>query len=145
MRQTSRVNGLLVMKKTHLIGLLFVVIATGVIVSLVFQLDTYAGFAEARAHPGRQFHIIGKLDTEMPVVERVEQGALMLSFYMVDGQGDVAEVLYFGQKPQDFELSDEVVLIGKYESGRFMASSLLLKCPSKYRPEELGSSDYLLD
>ncbi len=133
------------MKKTHLIGLIFIVVAIGAIISLVYNADTYASFAEARLHPGREFHIIGELNRNKAVLERVEENTLILSFHMVDKDGEEAEVMYFGAKPQDFEQSDEVVLIGKFESDRFLASSLLLKCPSKYDPGEIGQTEYHYD
>ena len=46
-------------------------------------------------------------------------------------------------KPQDFERSEQIVLIGKVEGDEFHASEILLKCPSKYndgKPEESSSS-----
>ncbi len=130
------------MKKTHIAGLIFIVAVIGAIVSIVYNADTYAGFAEARANPGREFHILGELMRDKPIEEKVVSNTLTLSFHMQDGHGETAQVLYFGAKPRDFELSDEVVLIGKYEGPRFVASSLLLKCPSKYRPEEIGKTEY---
>ncbi len=133
------------MKKTHLLGLIFIVVAIGAIISLVYNADTYASFAEARLNPGREFHIIGELNRNKAIYERVEDNTLILSFHMVDKDGEEAEVTYFGSKPQDFEQSDEVVLIGKFESDRFLASSLLLKCPSKYKPGEIGQTEYLYD
>lgn len=133
------------MKKTHIAGLIFIVVAIGAIISLVYNADTYASFADARQQPGRQFHIIGELNREEPIQERVENNTLILSFHMIDQEGEESEVLYFGAKPQDFEQSDQVVLIGRYESERFVASSLLLKCPSKYKPDEIGQTEYLYE
>ena len=40
-------------------------------------------------------------------------------------------------KPHDFEKSEKVVLTGKVEGDQFIASSVLLKCPSKYKDEEM--------
>lgn len=133
------------MKKSHLFGLIFIVIAIGVIISTVYNADTYASFSDARLQPGRDFHIIGELNSNKPVTEKVVDNTLLLSFYMIDRDGIESEVIYFGGKPQDFEQSDEVVLIGRYESDRFIASSLLLKCPSKYKPDEIGQKEYLFD
>ncbi len=133
------------MKKTHIAGLIFIVVAIGAIISLVYNADTYASFADARQQPGRQFHIIGELNREEPIQERVENNTLILTFHMIDQEGEESEVLYFGAKPQDFEQSDQVVLIGRYESERFVASSLLLKCPSKYKPDEIGQTEYLYE
>ncbi len=131
------------MKKSQIILLIFMVIAIGAIIGTVYNADTYSGFAEAREQPGRDFHIIGSLVEGKPVKEEVKDNTLTLSFSMVDGFGEIEEVLYFGPKPVDFELSDEVVLIGKYEGDIFVASSMLLKCPSRYKPGEIqvGDSD----
>ncbi len=134
------------MKKTHLFGLIFIVIAIGVIISTVYNADTYASFSDARMYPGREFHIIGALNRDLPVTEKVEGNTLILSFYLTDRDGEEEEVKYFGAKPQDFEQSDEVVLIGRYELDQFIASSLLLKCPSKYKPGEVvGETEYVFD
>ena len=133
------------MKRTHIIALIFIVIAVGAIISTLYNADTYVSFSEAREHPGRQFHIIGDLNRDMPIEEKVEENTLTLRFYLVDRAGEEVQVLYFGAKPQDFEQSDEVVLIGSYDSGQFVANSLLLKCPSKYKPEEIGQTEYLFD
>ena len=133
------------MKRTQVIALVFVVIALGAIISTVYNADTYASFAEAREHPGRDFRIIGELMHDHPIEEKVVDNTLTLRFRMGDSQGGSDEVLYFGPKPQDFELSDEVVLIGQYQGEQFVASSLLLKCPSKYKPGEIGQTEYGFD
>lgn len=133
------------MKRTHIIALVFIVIATGAIISTLYNADTYVTFAEAREHPGRQFHIIGELNSGKPISETVEDNTLILRFYMFDASGEESEVIYFGPKPQDFEQSDQVVLIGNYDSGQFIANSLLLKCPSKYKPDEIGQTEYVFD
>ncbi len=122
------------MRRSHVLGLVFIAIALGAIIGTVYNADTYAVFAEARANPGREFHIIGELVKTRPVKEEVKDNTLTLTFTMRDSDNEEVEVLYFGGKPQDFEKSDEVVLIGKYEGEHFVASSLLLKCPSKYNP-----------
>lgn len=130
------------MKKSHIIGLVFIVVALGAIISTVYKADTYASFNEAREHPGREFHIIGELVSEMPVEENIVGTTLVLSFYLKDSQGNQCKVVYLGAKPQDFEKSDQVVLIGKFVDDEFLASSLLLKCPSKYSPDDLKPLDF---
>ncbi len=131
------------MKKTHIAALIFVVIAIAAIITTVYDADTYASFAEAREHPGRQFHIIGELNPEKPVEEKVEQNTLTFSFYMLDRDGEESKVIYFGGKPQDFEKLDQIVLVGSYNHDNFVASQLLLKCPSKYNADEFAdTADY---
>ncbi len=133
------------MKRNEIIGLVFAVIAIGAIVSTVYKADTYASFADARAMPEREFHIIGELVPGKPIVEEVKDNILTLRFHMGDSHGDASEVIYFGGKPTDFDRSDEVVLIGSYQEGIFVAGSILLKCPSKYKPDEAGTTEYQYD
>ena len=54
------------------------------------------------------------------------------AFYMRDEKGEVKKVIYSGTKPQDFERSEKLVLIGKMNKDVFHASKILMKCPSKY-------------
>ena len=127
------------MKKSHIALLVFVVIALGAIFSMVYKADTYSSFAHAREHPGRQFHIIGELEPGKPITEEISGNNLYLSFYLRDSEGGLARVVYPGARPVDFEKSDQVVLIGAFQDKEdvfFMASSLLMKCPSKYNPDE---------
>lgn len=131
------------MKRTHIIALVFIVIAIGAVISTVYHADTYASFEEARKHPGREFHIIGELIKDKPIEEKVVSNTLMMTFFMTDNQGGETRVTYFGAKPQDFEKSDQVVLIGAFEGDAFVASSLLLKCPSKYNPNEFEETTYV--
>ncbi len=133
------------MKRNQIVGLVFIAVALGAIVSTVYQSDTYASFADARDNPEREFHIIGELVPGQPIEEEVVDNTLTLRFHLSDGHGGTAEVLYFGGKPVDFERSDQVVLIGSYEDEVFLASSILLKCPSKYKPPEADTSEYLYE
>jgi cytochrome c-type biogenesis protein CcmE len=128
------------MKKTHSAALLFIVIALAAIVATVYDADTYANFDEARKYPGRQFHIIGELVSDKPIEETIENNTLIFSFYLTDSAGEEARVIYFGGKPQDFEKLDQVVMVGKFEQETFVASQLLLKCPSKYNADEFEST-----
>jgi cytochrome c-type biogenesis protein CcmE len=59
---------------------------------------------------------------------------------MFDSDGVESKVLYFGGKPQDFEKLDQIVLVGSYNHDNFVASQLLLKCPSKYDAGEFADS-----
>jgi len=40
--------------------------------------------------------------------------------------------VFNGAKPQDFERSEQIVLTGKMKGDEFLASKILMKCPSKY-------------
>ncbi len=134
------------MKKTHIFILVFVVAAIGVIISLFANTSTYTDFAAAVDNPGKEFHVIGKLLKDKPIVYDTKVDANTFTFYMADQKGEERQVTYKGAKPQDFEKSEQVVVIGKIENGAFEASSLLLKCPSKYndekKPDSFGDKEF---
>jgi cytochrome c-type biogenesis protein CcmE len=128
------------MKKTHIFILVFVVAAIGVIISLFANTSTYTDFSAAVENPGKEFHIIGKLVKDKPIIYDTKVDANKFTFYMADQKGGERLVTYKGAKPQDFEKSEQVVVIGKIENDAFEASSLLLKCPSKYNEEKKPDS-----
>lgn len=129
------------MKKTHIFILVFVVAAIGVILSLFANTSTYTDFSAAVDNPGKEFHVIGKLVKDKPIVYDTKVDANKFTFYMTDQKGVERLVTYNGAKPQDFEKSEQVVVIGKIENNAFLASSLLLKCPSKYNDKKPESFD----
>jgi cytochrome c-type biogenesis protein CcmE len=124
------------MKKTHIFILVFIVAAIGVIMSLFANTSTYTDFSAAVENPGKEFHVIGKLVKAKPIVYDTKVDANKFTFYMTDQKNIERLVTYKGAKPQDFEKSEQVVVIGKIENNEFLASSLLLKCPSKYNDEK---------
>ena len=134
------------MKKAHIFILIFVVAAIGVIISLFANTSTYTDFSAAVENPGKEFHVIGTLVKDKPVIYDTKVDANKFTFYMADQKGTERLVTYKGAKPQDFEKSEQVVVIGKIENDEFLASSLLLKCPSKYndekKPDEFGNKKY---
>jgi cytochrome c-type biogenesis protein CcmE len=125
------------MKKIHILILIVVVAAIGVIMSLSVNSSTYAGFSEASAKPGREFHVIGKLSPGKPIDFDARKDANSFSFYMLDDKGNEMKVRYTDSKPQDFEKLDQIVVIGKMKDGEFEAHKMNLKCPSKYNNDSL--------
>ena len=69
---------------------------------------------------------------EKPYQYNPEVNANIFGFYMMDNNGSEKKVLYNGTKPQDFEKSEQIVLIGKMQGNNFHANDILMKCPSKY-------------
>lgn len=133
------------MKTIHIVILLVLVIAVAVVVTTLTDSSTYSNFSEAAATPGKEFHIIGKLDKTKPIDYDATKNVNRFSFYLVDDKGMEKKVVYNNPKPQDFEKSEKVVVIGSIRNDDFLASSLLLKCPSKYnanKPEKFGTKTY---
>jgi cytochrome c-type biogenesis protein CcmE len=56
-------------------------------------------------------------------------------FRLADEKGQQIEVIYDGAKPGNFDQATEIVCVGQYKEGRFIAKELLVKCPSKYQEE----------
>jgi cytochrome c-type biogenesis protein CcmE len=59
------------------------------------------------------------------------------SFFIRDKDGVEKKVILLREKPQDFELSEQIVITGKMKAEEFIATDILLKCPSKYKDEEI--------
>lgn len=135
------------MKAIHIIILVALVVVIGVVLSLIYDTDTYSDFDTAWKYPDRQFQIIGVLDTTLPIDYNPQQNTDMFSFFMRDKNQKLKKVWYKGTKPQDFELSEKVVLTGKSADSVFVAHSMLLKCPSKYnnneKPEEFQTKEFV--
>jgi cytochrome c-type biogenesis protein CcmE len=120
------------MKKTHLIALVIIAVAIAAIMSTLADASTYASFSEAGNNPKKVYHIVGKLNKEKPLVYNPQENANLFTFFLVDNNGMESKVVLEKSKPQDFEKSEQIVVIGKMEGGSFHASEVLMKCPSKY-------------
>jgi cytochrome c-type biogenesis protein CcmE len=124
------------MKLKHILIIIGVAVALGVIISTFSNSSTYSNFSEAKSNPGKEYHIIGKLDTLSPIIYDTKVNANEFTFYMTDNKGEKRKVIHKNSKPQDFEKSESVVVVGKMVNDDFIASSLLLKCPSKYNDKQ---------
>ncbi len=131
------------MKKVHIIGIVIIAVAIGAILTTLNNTSTYASFSEAEKSPDNEFHVVGKFDKEKESVYDPQVNANVFSFYMIDNKGTERKVILNKNKPQDFERSEQIVLIGKMKGEEFVASDILMKCPSKYndgKPQETASN-----
>lgn len=129
------------MKKSHIIGIVLIAAAVAVIISTYADTSTYADFTKA-ARSGEEIHVVGELDRDKPVHYDPLQDANYFSFYMKDEDGVVCKVVFQGAKPQDFERSEQIVLVGKMEGEEFYASKILMKCPSKYTEDQIEVKEF---
>lgn len=134
------------MKTIHIILILIVVVAIAVVISTLTDSNTYANFEQAAKNPGREYHVIGKLNREKAIEYDPQVNPNQFSFFMFDENGVEKRVVYNNAKPQDFEKSEKVVIVGKMKGDEFVASSMLLKCPSKYNdkktPAKFGEKSF---
>ncbi|UKT64631.1 cytochrome c maturation protein CcmE domain-containing protein [Pedobacter mucosus] len=119
------------MKKSAIIGLITIAISVGILFSLNANTDTYSNFKQA-ASSDKEEHVMGYWEKSEGIYYDAVKDANHFSFHMKDDKGEVREVIYNGTKPQDFEKSEKLVLIGKMDKDKFYASKILMKCPSKY-------------
>ncbi|MBE0648901.1 MAG: cytochrome c maturation protein CcmE [Bacteroidales bacterium] len=125
------------MKTIHIVIIILVVVVVGVVISTISDSSTYVTFAEAAEKPNKEFHVIGTLSPGKDLIYDAENNPNEFIFYMLDQDGAERKIVYNNSKPQDFERSEQVVIIGSMlNDSVFEAKSLLLKCPSKYNDEE---------
>lgn len=122
------------MKKSAIIGLITIAICVGFLISLSAGTSSYSTFAEAAKDP-REFHVMGYWEKSKGMYYDAQKDANHFAFYMKDQDGLLKKVVYNGTKPQDFERSEKLVLIGMMKDDTFYASKILMKCPSKYNNE----------
>ena len=119
------------MRKSAIIGLITIAISVGVLFSLNADTSSYSSFKEA-AKESREFHVMGYWEKEKGMYYDALKDANHFEFHMRDDKGDLNKVVYIGAKPQDFERSEKLVLIGEMKNDTFYATKILMKCPSKY-------------
>ncbi len=124
------------MKKLPIIALVCILVAVGLIMSAADDMSTYATFSEATAG-GDVVRVAGQLAKDKPVDFDPVTNPNAFSFYVRDTEGVERKVTLLAAKPQDFELSEQIVLTGQMRGEEFVASDMLMKCPSKYKDEEI--------
>ena len=130
------------MKKSHIIAIVIIAVAIGAILSTVADSSTYASFSLASENPEKEFHVVGKLQKDSALIYNPQENANLFAFFIKDNEGTVKKVMYHGTKPQDFERSEQIVLTGKMSGEEFQCSHILMKCPSKYKNDELDTKKY---
>jgi cytochrome c-type biogenesis protein CcmE len=120
------------MKKLYIVAIVVVGVAIAVIMMSLKNTATYSDFTESASDPEREFHIVGKLDKTQAQVYEPQINPDEFSFFLTDNKGTTKQVVLHKSKPQDFDKSEQIVLIGKMQNDAFHASDILLKCPSKY-------------
>ena len=124
------------MKRIHIISILLIAGAIALLISASGDMSTYSTFSDARKSE-KKVKIAGQLAKDKDMIYNPDKDPNHFSFYLSDQAGEVEQVTLLAPKPQDFELSEQVVVTGKWKDDTFVASSVLLKCPSKYKNEEV--------
>ena len=127
------------MRKRYLVGggILVLAVAALVSVSLGSAVNYYLTVSEL-LDGGSEFH-----DTDVRVggkiaSDTIEWNAddLELKFTITENGRNLA-VVYEGARPSGFQEDSSILVEGRYSSDMvFQAKVLIMKCPSKYEPEE---------
>ncbi len=112
-----------------------IVFGIGYLITASGDVSSYANFDDAK--PDSTVKIAGNLVKSKPIVFDPNTNANYFSFFMEDKEGKTMQVVNYGAKPQDFEMSESIVITGQLEEDKFIASDILLKCPSKYKDQEV--------
>lgn len=123
------------MKKTHVVALILLVVGAFTLMNASKDVSTYANFEDAIN--GQQVRVAGELARDMEMIYDPAVDHEKFSFYMIDKNGVTKKVVLSKAKPQDFERSETVVVTGKLKNDVFYANDILVKCPSKYKDEEV--------
>src|ERR1700712_2168620 len=129
------------MKKSAIIGLVVIAIAIAVIISTYSSSSTYGSFSDAK-HTTDELHVVGHLDKSKELYYDAAKDANYFAFFVKDNKGEECKVIYIGTKPQDFEKSEQIVLTGRMTGKEFHASTILMKCPSKYTKDKIEVTEY---
>jgi cytochrome c-type biogenesis protein CcmE len=134
------------MKKSYIILLSIIAIAIAVVVSMTGDASEYVDFTQAQQleKDGEDdlVHVVGTLlkDANGNVEGLIYNPSIdpnHFDFPLKDLKGFTVTVLYLQPKPQDFEKSEQVVVVGKMKGNVFVADKILMKCPSKYEDKEV--------
>jgi cytochrome c-type biogenesis protein CcmE len=138
------------MKKIQIFGLIIIAVAIGIIVSTAGDASTYVDFTKAKemAQDGdaESIHVVGKLkkDVSGRIIGMEYQPQIdpnYFAFTLIDNN-QVEQRVYKNSKPQDFDKSEQVVVVGKMIDGHFSAEKILMKCPSKYENGKMETTEH---
>lgn len=124
------------MKPTHIAILVLIAVVIAIVVSTYGDASTFVDFEKAGKNPDKEYYVKATLLKDKPVEYDAVTDPEKFTFYALDSKGNERKVICMQQKPFDFERSEEIVVIGKTRGQEeFIASSIQVKCPSKYESE----------
>lgn len=136
------------MKKLHIIILVGIAVAIGVLISTVGDLSTYETLASAKQKEGKSVTVSVMLDKSLPqpILYDPAKNPNYTVFHVVDSLGNKAKVEYHFEKPFDMEKSERIVMTGEMKGDVFEITrkeGILIKCPSKYKDDPKATENNL--
>ncbi len=126
------------MKRIHLIAIVLIAAAIALLLSASKDMGTYSTFADA-SKTSKKVKVVGQLAKDKEMYYDPEKDPNYFSFYVKDADEVEKKVVLLKARPRDFELSEQIVLIGRSKDEEFIATDMLMKCPSKYKDEEISA------
>ena len=127
------------MKNSQIAIIVAIAILIGYSLVRLGNSSTYSSFEDALALNGEKTTVIGFLDLEGSM--DFNPKTVQFSFMAKDKKGNISKVIYNQPKPQDFERSEEITMTGYGTDSAFIATEILMKCPSKYNEQNEVDSD----
>jgi len=125
------------MKTSYIIALIMILVSIGIFITAGADVSQYATFKTAIESQSR-VKIAGTLNKSKSMTYDPTIDADKFTFHMKDSEGVSNKVILQKPKPQDFERSEQIVLTGSMQEDTFVADEILMKCPSKYKAEEIA-------
>lgn len=125
------------MKKSHIALIIGIAVLIAAMITTISDSSSYADFEEAFSNPGEEFHVVGTRVEDKETIYDPQTNPDLFVFHMKDMNNMEQKVFLHRSKPQDFERSEQIVLIGEAREDGFHAEEILLKCPSKYQDGEV--------
>ena len=139
------------MKLSHILGIVVIALAIGIIVATAGDASSYVTFRQATelAKDGddKLIHVVGKVkkDAQGRITDMLYNPAIdpnHFEFTLVDTDQQAQKVVFNSPKPQDFGSAEQIVVIGAMQGDHFQCSKILLKCPSKYQNGKLETTEH---
>ena len=125
------------MKKIHIVGLIIIALAIGFIITLASDYSQYETFSSAKGETKKDFEVVGYLVKNKEMYYDPQKDPNYFTFYMKDKDSVECKVILYNSMPQDFVKSEQVVVTGRMKGNDFEAKNILMKCPSKYKQDQL--------
>ena len=129
------------MKNSHIAIIIAIAVLIGYTLVRLGNSSTYSSFDQATAKIGEKTTVIGYLNLEESM--DFNPKTVQFSFTAKDKNGNESRVIYNQPKPQDFERSEEITMTGYATDTAFIATDILMKCPSKYNEQNEINSDQI--
>jgi cytochrome c-type biogenesis protein CcmE len=125
-----------------------IAIGIAVVVSTAGNASTYVNFEQAYSMANQgddtKVHLMGELTKDaqgnvVGVLYNPQVDPNYLAFSIKDEAGQIKQIVCTNPPAsmQDFFRSEKVVVIGRVQGDTFVASEVLMKCPSKYEETQV--------